>query len=346
MRKVLKIVLFVVGMIVLCGVVFSCMALGSCVSVPEGSKPDRLCVYPGATTEDVMDSLSQKGTLDYGFVVRTVFTMVGSRYGGFRAGSYELTNGISPLRLALNVARGYQTPVRVSFNNIRTKEQLCARLASSLLLDSADVAKVLASDSLQKAYGLDSTTMLCIFLPDTYEFYWTVTPVALLDKFHKAYADFWTPARTQKARRAGLTPPQATTLASIVEEESNLREEQPRIAGLYLNRLHKGMKLQADPTVKFATGDFTLRRILLEHINATRNNPYNTYTHTGLPPGPIRIPSKSTIEAVLQYEQHDYLFMCAKGAGQPGHNFTVTYGEHQKNAASYQQGLDRRGIRK
>ncbi|MBP5306660.1 MAG: endolytic transglycosylase MltG [Paludibacteraceae bacterium] len=346
MKKVLKFALALLAVLLVAGGVFACLALSSCVSVPEGSKAERLYIYPHAGLDEVLDSLSHKSSVSGGFALRTVFSLVSSRYGGFRAGSYELSDGISPLRLALNAARGYQTPVRLSFNNVRTREQLCARLSAPLMLDSADVARTLASDSLQNACGLDSANILCLFLPDTYEFYWTVTPVELFDKFRNAYDDFWTPVRSQKAKEAGLTPAQVVTLASIVEEESNLRDEQPRIAGLYLNRFRKGMKLQADPTVKFATGDFSLRRILLEHINATRSNPYNTYTHVGLPPGPIRIPAKATVDAVLNYERHDFLFMCAKGAGQPGHNFTVTYGEHQKNAASYQQGLDKRGIRR
>ena len=185
--------------------------------------------------------------------------------------------------------------------------------------------------------------LFCIIIPDTYEFYWTMSPEDFLRRMKTASERFWNDERTKKASAHGLTPKEAVTLASIVEKETAQDDEKPTIAGLYLNRLHKGMKLQADPTVKFAVGDFALRRILNRHLQTP--SPYNTYMHEGLPPAPICLPSRASIEAVLNAETHNYIYMCAREDFSGHHNFAETYAEHQDNARRYTRALNERGIR-
>ena len=191
--------------------------------------------------------------------------------------------------------------------------------------------------------GADTATAAALFVPNTYEVYWNIAPADLLRRMKKEFDAFWTADRRALAAQMELSPFEVATLASIVEKESANAAERPAIAGMYLNRLRQGMKLQADPTVKFALGNFGLRRILHEHL--TVDNPYNTYRYEGLPPGPICIPSPGAIDAVLHYARHSYLYMCAKEDFSGTHNFAVTYEEHLANARRYAEALDRRGIK-
>lgn len=309
----------------------------------NGDGDSSLYIPKGANARTVRDSLANNPSIR----MISPFTLAlkcATFFRPIQAGCYTL-NDLCALRLIRNITSGQQTPVKVTFNNIRTIDLLASRLANQMMADSTAFMKTFRDDSLLNAYGCDSATIVAIFIPDTYEAYWTDSPASLVKKMHKNYLSFWNEHRRALSDSIGLTPLEVVTLASIVEEESNLKSEQPTIAGLYINRLRKGMKLQADPTVKFALGDFSLKRIRMEHIDASASSPYNTYTHFGLPPAPIRIPDKQTINAVLNFERHKYLFMCAKGNGEPGHNFTVTFGEHRKNANNYQRHLNSRGIR-
>ena len=260
-----------------------------------------------------------------------------------REGVYRLEPGMSVWRVALKLARGSQTPVRVTFNNVRTIDQMAERIAEQLCFSKADLLTALQNDSACAAMGFTQATLPALFLPDTYEFYWTVTPQAFVQKMEREYRRYWQDKREQQAEALGLTPIEVATLASIVEEETNKPDEMGMVAGLYMNRLRKGMPLQADPTVKFACGDFALQRILKKHLAV--ESPYNTYRVTGLPPGPIRIASKQVIDAVLNHRPNDYLYMCAREDFSGYHNFAVTLAEHQRNAARYQRELNRRGIR-
>ena len=178
---------------------------------------------------------------------------------------------------------------------------------------------------------------MAMFIPNTYEFYWTTTARQFADRMKAEYVRFWNEERIQKAESIGLTPVQVATLASIVQEETNQSSEKPRVAGVYINRLQKGMPLQADPTVKFAAGDITLRRILNRHLET--DSPYNTYLYPGLPPGPITFPEISSLESVLNYEKHNYLYSCAKEDFSGFHNFARTNAEHERNAARYHAAL-------
>lgn len=260
-----------------------------------------------------------------------------------REGAYRLEPGMSAWKVALKLARGGETPVRVTFNNVRTLDQLAERLAEQLCFSKAELLPLLQSDSVCAALGFTQATLPALFLPDTYEFYWTVSPEDFLKKMAREYSRYWDGKREKQAEAWGLTPVEVATLASIVEEETNKSDEMGIVAGLYLNRLRKGMPLQADPTVKFACGDFALKRILKKHLAV--ESPYNTYRVTGLPPGPIRIASKQAIDAVLNHKPNPYLYMCAREDFSGYHNFATTLAEHQRNAVRYQRELNRRGIR-
>ena len=207
-----------------------------------------------------------------------------------------------------------------------------------------EVAQILADSALIRRMGYDKISLPCLIVPDTYEMYWNITPEALMERLQKEHDTYWNSQRKNQAQSIGLTPEEVVTLASIVEEETANDGEKPMVAGLYMNRLHKKMLLQADPTVKFALQDAGRRRILNSDLKV--DSPYNTYLYAGLPPGPIRVPSKIGIEAVLNYARHDYIFMCAKEDFSGTHNFAVTLAQHMQNARRYQAALNARNIRR
>ncbi len=263
-------------------------------------------------------------------------------YKNVRSGRYVISPDDNMLQLYLRISRGHQIPIRLSFNNIRTREQLAARLGNQLMLDSAEIATYLYDSTYCKQLGYTPETVISLFIPNTYEIYWNIGIDNFLKRMQKEHSAFWTSERLDKAQAMGFTPEEVTTLASIVEEETNNNAEKPMVAGLYINRLHKGMPLQADPTVKFALKDFGLRRIYGEHLQT--ESPYNTYKYVGLPPGPIRIPSIKSIDSVLNYTHHNYLYMCAKEDLSGTHNFASTFAEHQTNARKYWKALNNRKI--
>ena len=257
-------------------------------------------------------------------------------------GRYRLDAGMSYSSLINMLKSGRQTPVRVTFNNLRTPARLAGVLARKLEPDSLTWVHTLMSDSLAKQYGLSAQTLFTLFIPNTYEFYWNTTPDAFLQRMKKETDRFWS-SREAKLARCGLSREEVYTLASIVYEETKRTAEMPRVAGVYINRLRRGMPLQADPTVKYAVGDFSLRRVLHRHLEV--DSPYNTYKYPGLPPGPICMPSIDAIDAVLNYEDHDYLYFCAKADLSGEHVFAHTLNEHNRNAQAYARALNRRGIR-
>ncbi|MDE7397639.1 MAG: endolytic transglycosylase MltG, partial [Muribaculum sp.] len=254
-------------------------------------------------------------------------------------GAYLLRDGMSAYDLYTMLSRNRQTPVRLTFNNLRTTDQLAARVASVLDINADEFRS--AADSILA--DIPSPERIGHFMPDTYEFYWTVSPSRLVNTLTGYYDRFWNETRRNKAKALGLTPAQITTIASIAEEETNDPAERGTVGRLYINRLHRGMPLQADPTVKFAVGDFSLRRITNAHLSV--KSPYNTYLNPGLPPGPIRMPSGATIDAILNAPANNYLYMCAKEDFSGKHNFTADYSTHLANARRYHQALNSRNIR-
>lgn len=257
---------------------------------------------------------------------------------------YYLIKKENPLwHIALQLHRGQQTPVRLTIPSVRTLPQLAGLICEKLMMDSVALINLLQDRTICDRYEKSPATMPVLFLPDTYECFWNISPEGLLQRMQREWLRYWTEERRAKAEAMRLTPEEVTTLASIVDEETNYAPEKPRVAGLYLNRLRRGMLLQADPTVKFAVGDFSLRRILHQHLVC--ESPYNTYVHQGLPPGPIRIASKAGIDAVLNAENHTFIYMCAKEDFSGAHNFAASYSEHQNNAKRYTRELNKRGIR-
>lgn len=261
----------------------------------------------------------------------------------FKPGHYELKPGMSVIEVARMLKLGLQTPVRVTINNVRTPAQLAQKLARQLDADSTILMQVLTSGEVARTVGFDSVTLFSMFIPDTYEFYWTVTPRELIERMKHEYDRFWTPERDAQRKRSGLSRLEVMTLASIVYEETRKTDEMPRIAGVYINRLRRGIPLQADPTVKYAMQDFGLRRILYRHLKYP--SPYNTYVNKGLPPSPICMPGINAIDAVLGFEQHDYIFFCARPTFDGYHNFARTLREHNANARAYSAELNRRKIK-
>ena len=212
-----------------------------------------------------------------------------------------------------------------------------------LMLDKEELLSLLNDSAYCDSLGFTLETVMAMFIPNTYEVYWNIPAEKLMQRMKREYKSFWTDARLEKAKAINLTPVEVSVLASIVEEETAATDEYPIVAGLYLNRLHRGIPLQADPTVKFAVGDFTLQRILFEHLEI--DSPYNTYKYPGLPPGPLRIPTIKGMDSVLNYMKHNYLYMCAKEDFSGRHNFAATLTEHNRNANRYRAELNRRKIR-
>lgn len=332
--------------ITLCGVVLVAIAIGLIcvwryVSAPfEGAESVRVNIPATTDATTVRGILTEALGDSYGSKVATIWNKRRTD-GAAVHGSFVVEPGTPAYRFARALVRGHQTPVRLTFNNLRTIGQLAARVGSVLEADSA--AFMQACDSILPAAGFSKPTYAAAFLPDSYEFYWTADPATVVEKLNGYTRRFWNDERTAKAVALGLTPAQVATIASIVEEETNKADERPTVARLYMNRLAKNMPLQADPTVKFAIGDFSLRRITGKHL--TVDSPYNTYRNTGLPPGPIRIAEGATLDAVLNAPENNYLYMCAKSNFSGYHDFTDSYDRHRINAARYHRALTNRGIK-
>lgn len=259
-----------------------------------------------------------------------------------RTGRYRVNPKMSNLELIRTLRNGQQAAVRFTFNSVRTKEDFAERAEKQLMLSGEELMDYMNNADWCDSMGFNLQTIMAMLIPNTYELYWNISPQKFMQRMKKEYDSFWNDQRKTQAKEIGLTPVEVAILASIIEEESAVADEYPTIAGLYMNRLKRGIPLQADPTVKFAMGDITLQRILNIHLET--ESPYNTYKHIGLPPGPIRIPSIKSLDAVLNYRHHDYLYMCAKEDFSGRHNFAVTLSEHNRNADRYRAELNKRKI--
>jgi UPF0755 protein len=260
-----------------------------------------------------------------------------------KAGKYRLRDGMSNNSLINLLRSGQQVPVQLTFNSIRTLEDLAGRVASQIEADSLDLLNTFRSSQIQAKYGFDSRTFLGMFIPNTYELYWNTSAEGFVARMAKEFKRFWTEERMTKARKLGLSQSEVAILASIVQAEQMSRpDERAKVAGLYINRLRKGMRLQSDPTLIFALGDFSIKRVLNKHKEL--NSPYNTYLKAGLPPGPINLPEIASLEAVLNYESHSYLYMCAKADFSGYHHFSRNLSQHNVYAREYQRELNRRRI--
>ena len=264
---------------------------------------------------------------------------------GIEPGKYTFEEGMNVIQVARRLKFGTDNSVRLVINNARTPEILAGKIARQIDVDSVSMLSALRDKELIKELGFESAeAMFSIFLPNTYEVYADIAPEALVRKLKRESDKFWSMSkREQQLERVALTPYEVMTLASIVHEETNAKEEMARVAGVYINRLRIGMPLQADPTLKYAAGDFTIKRVLDKHKEI--NSPYNTYMYVGLPPTPIAMPDMSAIEGVLNYEEHKYLYFCARPEMDGRHNFATTLAEHNRNAQAYHRALDKLKIR-
>ncbi len=311
------------------------------------SKQDKT-VYLYIDDNDTPDSLFHKiEHLCHDYGATAIITM--ARHTGYidniKQGRYEITPTTNSFTLFRHLKNGRQVPLDITVKEVRTKEILAENITKNLMMSEEQLLQYLNNNDSLKFLGesIDSCTVIALFLPYTYEVYWNISPKQLLKKMKETYDIFWTKERLIKAYALEITPIEVQTIASIVDEETNYEPEKAAIAGMYYNRLKSEMPLQADPTVKFAMKKFDLKRIYNNMLSYP--SPYNTYYTTGLPPGPIRIASLKTIDAVLNLEHHNYFYMCAKEDFSGQHNFAATYEEHLVNAAKYTAALSKNGIK-
>lgn len=306
---------------------------------PNFSQKYVLYVRPDTPVQTVMDSLQAgAGTLRPKSLARAFRKMEVAQ--NMKPGRYVVEPSSTSIYVARMLVFGWQTPQNMTLSGtLRTKERIAQRIGSQMMVDSASVADALNDEAFLSEYGFTPENVFALILPDTYEMYWTASVKDIFDRFKKEYDAFWTPERISKAEAQGLSRLEVSVMASIVSGETLKSFEYPVIAGVYLNRYKKGMKLQADPTIAFCYG-YTLDRILKKHL--TVDSPYNTYKHVGLPPAPINVPPKACLEAVLNPDKHGYIYFCASPAFDGTHRFAVTYNEHLKNARAFQRELTAR----
>ncbi len=312
------------------------------VNTPSTLENNILLIPTGSTLDDVIDSLKMNGQI----LNENHFRWTAGKmdYGDetIKKGRYIISPYSNNRTLVTILRGGRQTPLQLTIHNVRTIDQLAGRVADRLEFDSIELTEYL-NHHFDSLAGTTPPTRLTRFLPNTYEFYWTVSPEEFCNRMLKEYDHFWTEERKAKAEKIGLTPEEVYTLASIIEKETNYNPEKPRMAGVYLNRIREGIPLQADPTIVFALGEFDLKRILYSHLEV--DSPYNTYKNLGLPPGPIYMPGLASIDAVLNKEDHNYRYFCARPTEDgPGHAYAETLQAHHMNAQRYQNWLTKNGI--
>lgn len=309
--------------------------------------------YLYVDADDNVDSISQKiesQTAPESMRVFHLFAGLLNLKDRIRTGRYEVSPQHTMLNLIRNIRNHHEKPIMLVVPSTRTMDAMAGKLANQLMLDSASIEQYLKDEGNIKALGYTKETLPGLFIPNTYEVYWDVSIPKLMERMQKENAAFWNEERMNKLQEVSqyageeMTKEKVITLASIVDSETADDGEKPTIAALYMNRMRKPMALQSDPTVIFAVGDFSIRRVLHEHLKV--ESPYNTYRNLGLPPGPIRVPSIAGIDAVLNHDKNDYIYMCAKEDFSGTHNYAVSYGEHLRNAARYTKALNERGIRR
>lgn len=300
-------------------------------------KQDREIIIPkGATFKDVQ-KIFHEADLVQDLISFSFLAKLMDYDENVKAGRYVLRANMTNLEAIRLLRSGQQEPVKITFNNVRLISELSEKITRNLFIKKEEFEAALVQFAMNNRYGFNKDNVLTMFIPNTYEVYYQASAEDVIERMHQEYEKFWNAERKAKAQKAGLTPIEVSILASIVQAESVKKDEAPIIAGLYINRLKKGMPLQADPTLVFAVGDFTLKRVLNEHKEV--DSPYNTYRYAGLPPGPVNMPEIGTIDAVLNYTESDYLYMCAKEDFSGRHNFTGSYKQHINNASKYQRAL-------
>ncbi len=311
------------------------------VQLKNSEQPFYLHIPTGADFRQVKDSLEKHGVLKNTRSFEWVAGLM--EYPQLvKAGRYRLQDGMHNRALVSKLRSGNQDAVNLTFNNIRKKEHFAAFLGRELEPDSLDFIELMNDSAFVGELGFSTETIYTMFIPNTYQVFWNSSPKDFFQRMHRDYEKFWTASRRAKADSIGLTPQEVSILASIVDQETSKKDEMPTIAGVYMNRLKSGRRLEADPTVIFALDDFSIRRVLYKHLQTP--SPYNTYVVTGLPPGPITMPSEAAIRAVLDYEDHNYIYFCAKADFSGYHAFAETHSQHLQNARAFQRALNERNI--
>ncbi len=312
-------------------------------NVPADLKNNIVEIPTNSTFQEVVNIMLENGQIEDTVSFREVAELMNYKKTTMRAGRYKIKSGWSNRSLITHLRAGKQAPVKVVLNTGRFVEDIAGKAAKTIEADSSDLAQLFHNQSVITSKGFTDETLMSLFIPNTYEFFWNTNAEKFLAKMVKEHEIFWKKnSREKKATAMNMSKEEVYTLASIVERETNAKSEKPRIAGVYLNRLKKGMLLQADPTAVFATRDFTARRVLNKHINF--DSPYNTYKYVGLPPGPISIASISSIDAVLNSENHEYIFFCAKPDNSGLHAFAKTLAGHNRNANKFRSWLNQQRI--
>jgi UPF0755 protein len=301
-------------------------------------------IHSGWTSEDVLNALEEQVLLSNPEIARAV--MDRKNYSGdlVVSGKYTLVKGMSLNDLIDHLRAGNgEEEVSVTFNSVRSLDELSSKVANFIEADTTEIFKLISDPATSRKYGFNQATFISMFLPDSYRMEWDTNADEFLDRMAREYKKFWSEERKEKAKAIGLSQSEVTTLASIVQAEQQVHaDERKVIAGLYLNRMRRGMRLQSDPTVVFAVGDFSINRVLTKHLST--ESPYNTYLYRGLPPGPINIPYKQSIDAVLNAEKNPYIYMCARADFSGYHAFATNLAEHNRNAREFQRALNKRKI--
>jgi len=313
-------------------------------SVPAQLKTEFLHIPTGSNFEDVSKLLAKEGFIEDQAAFDWVADKMSYQKAKIRAGRFQIKPKWSNRKVIQHLRSGKQAPVKLTFSTARFPREIAGKAATFIEADSSEIIQLLNNKNFLQDEGYATKDIMTLFIPNTYEFFWNTNAEQFFERMKKEHKIFWEKDnRLAKAKKLKMTPKEVYTLASIVERESQNKSERPTIAGLYLNRIRKGMRLEADPTVVFANNDFTLRRVLNKHL--AYDSPYNTYLYKGLPPGPISLASISSIDAVLNEEKHDYIFMCAKVDAPGSHAFAKTLAGHNINARKYRNWLNKQGIR-
>lgn len=338
MRPSKKLILFLIFSVLLISFAFYAWQISYTPNILVGKQPRPLVIPRGATFKHVQ-GLLHEGDYTQDLISFSFLSKLMDYDKHVKPGRYLLQPNLSNIEAIRILRAGIQEPVNITFNNVRLITDLSEKITQNLNMKPEEFEAALIGFAMNNPYGFDKDNILTMFIPNTYEVYFNVSPEDLIERMHREFEKYWNEARRQKADAIGLTPIEVSILASIVQAESVKRDEAPIIAGLYLNRLKKDIPLQADPTLVFAVGDFTLKRVLNEHKEI--DSPYNTYRNRGLPPGPVNMPEIFALEAVLNYKPSNYLYMCAKEDFSGRHNFTHSYRQHLNNASRYQRALTR-----
>lgn len=347
----IKIVKYVVGVLILLSLLILLLFRGKIDAFllaqkkTLNTKKEVLYLQSSISRDEVLSILLKKEIYKDTAALKGLMDIKNYQANNVIGGKYVIDKKIS-LNKLVNILRSGNgmSFINVTFNNVRNLNQLAGKVSKQIEADSSELIRFFNDDDVQQKYGFNPQTFISLFLPDTYEFKWNTSAEEFVGRMANEYKKFWADDDRQEAKRAlGFTQSEVTTLASIVKaEQSRLKKEQPIIAGLYINRIRKGIALESDPTLVFANNDFSLKRVYNKHKKI--DSPYNTYKYKGLPPGPINIPEKHVIDAVLNYNHNNYIFMCAKPGYSGEHNFTKTYNQHKKNAREYQQWLNQERI--